>query len=569
MGEGWGEGLLRYSDMQFGFPRTYKNFVYKVFSIYLLFLAYPSFRYVMYFEKFLRWEWLVSLFVIVVSLTTVIGLILFCLRDWAYRVDFHNTFLETHAGRLLFQQRFQYAYDDIGLVSQGPYGQIVLLPRKGKTLRLNTNQFEGGHTKVFDTLIKYIPEERFDAAFHKRRKIFDMLLHISGITVLCSFVIFAIGSQLTSFPISAVWTYFDPWLLARRSILGGTIDSSDSVWIVSRYLLEPEVSIEHISANQTQTWYVPADNELRYSDVRVLLDSHQQPVLVTNSGFHVLKDGVWQKQDFQADTLKYLFARNMLFGFTNEHWGLSKDGKSLIHIQPDSLKLQTVPLLDPVTQKSLTLDQVKIAVDGTALVLANNTIYLLRNGEIQQQVYPIARQNTLDIADFVLTHDGNMYVLFSQYPHLESFVEIIDSQGRQTLTQLPVPYDEYELLQAYKSLAVDVHGRLWLTEHGDVMHVFEPVWDGSARELVRYDEYNSNYESDNLLYTSDGRIWAVSDGVSDHLIWIDSNATELPKPLPTWIADIRQNSLRLLIFILIFGLIYAVFMFAVSKLMYK
>ena len=63
----------------------------------------------------------------------------------------------------------------------------------------------------------------------------------------------------------------------------------------------------------------------------------------------------------------------------------------------------------------------------------------------------------------------------------------------------------------------------------------QPVWGGIAELIIRYNGDNSNYPKyvrSSPVLGVDGKVW-VSD---EDLFWIDSTASELPRPMPDWLA---------------------------------
>jgi hypothetical protein len=216
------------------------------------------------------------------------------------------------------------------------------------------------------------------------------------------------------------------------------------------------------------------------------------------------------------------------------------DTNVLIHIQADAPQPQVITLIDPTTQKPLDPQRVKTTPDGQVQLQAGNIIYLLRNGELQKQRYPMIVTDQLTVEDFTLANDGTVYVLLVGLSGVDSLVEKIGVDGRQVFTKLPSHHQAEQGREDYYSLEVDVRGRLWVA--GGIpsfVRVMEPNWAGLAHEIVEYNQYNSNYQNgleSNLLRTSDGRIWAAKY----HLVWTDSNVDDLPPPLPDWLAWARQ-----------------------------
>jgi hypothetical protein len=284
--------------------------------------------------------------------------------------------------------------------------------------------------------------------------------------------------------------------------------------------------------------------------------AHQQPVLVARKAVYFIKDGQWNIFDYQPDYQYDSYNASVvitdiwlpLYGF-----GRKDEKFLLVHVQADAPHPQVATLVDPLTKKVIHPSMAKTASNGTVLLLGGNTIYTLRDGKLQEQRYLVVYKEELPwIKDFALADDGSLYVL------ADDTVEKITLDGKQTSTQLPAISVDDRWGGSYNSLEVDAHGRLWLTWYTDAIGVFQPEWNGIARQVVMYDKYNSNYQPNldvNPFRTRDGRIWAARE----HLVWIDSNATQLPSPLPDWLAQMRRPNLIMPIIFFIVSLVAAGF----------
>ena len=68
----------------------------------------------------------------------------------------------------------------------------------------------------------------------------------------------------------------------------------------------------------------------------------------------------------------------------------------------------------------------------------------------------------------------------------------------------------------------------------------QPVWGGVAELVVQYNKENSNYPRyvrSSPVLGADGKVWVSSED----LYWIDSTASELPRPMPDWLMDIGYS----------------------------
>jgi hypothetical protein len=75
--------------------------------------------------------------------------------------------------------------------------------------------------------------------------------------------------------------------------------------------------------------------------------------------------------------------------------------------------------------------------------------------------------------------------------------------------------------------------------YGGGVTVLRPVWSGVAEFVVQYNKENSNYPRSgrsSFVLDADGKVWVSSED----LYWIDSTASELPRPTPDWLMDISD-----------------------------
>lgn len=508
-------------------------------------LAYPMIRGV--FSPFLSGMWIASLLGTTFMLMICVLVVFFIVAGWFYHIDFNDTFIEEHTIGTPFRKAFKCAYADIATVKKIAQGQIAIVSHEGKILFLIPKGYEGGEAFLFDVLEQHIPAERFEPGLRNNYKQVERSINIITTIAMVSLLLAAclMVSQNSLVPLPLGWNYFRAWRLPFNSISGVSIESSNSVWIASQNFSADEITIEHIAGSQTQTWYIPNDDEFKYLNKRILVNSQQQPVLVTGQSIHFLKDGQWQKQGYGKDYQSLFSSITNIAILANEYWisldhrGAMNNEKLFVHIQADTPQPTVIKLIDPTTQKTLAPQRAEIAADGTPLLLENDTVYSLRNGAVQQHYSFTNTNNNTYVSDFTMSDDGNVYALLNAFDS-EAFVGRIGQEGKSTVTQLPSFSQQNGPNQHYRSIQVDAYGRLWVAgAYPDFVKILEPVWGGVAHEIVTYDSYNSNYENDldvHLLRTTDGRIWAAKN----HLIWMDSNARELPRPLPEWLAQMRH-----------------------------
>jgi len=481
-------------------------------------------------------------------LAVTIWLVFRVRRNWVYGFEFQDTFLATHTPEgMPSALRFECAYADIVAVRRSSPGIIEIVPRRGKALTALPHLLAEGEAAFFDALEEHVPAGRIEPGLRENfdklgpmQKVLIVLQLLAGLLMILTTLL--LGSTII-FPLPLGWTQFGPWTQFPEYISGFTIESPNSVWVARHTFPLNDVYVEHIRNGQAQSWQLSGKQmgEFDFLHNLVLADAKQEPVLIAHHSLYSLNNGAWQRQAY-PDGYSGLDGLTTASARSSEGWMVLSGFKrpsQLVHVQAGDPVPQKVDL--PGTVGQADPSQVRTLTDGTVLVQAANVIYVLRNGAWQKQDYPLERKDELYIRDFTLADDGNAYVLLWRLDKSEGFIVRIDPQGHQLRTQIPALTGlETTGDPSYTSLVIDARGRVWVAGGvPDFVRVFEPAWGGVAREIVEYDEYNSNYQEDfenGLLRTADGRIWAAHN----RLIWIDSNAADLPAPLPRWLARLRQ-----------------------------
>jgi hypothetical protein len=183
--------------------------------------------------------------------------------------------------------------------------------------------------------------------------------------------------------------------------------------------------------------------------------------------------------------------------------------------------------------------------------MSGNRFYRLQDDRWQELAGPSSGN---PIKDFAMDHNGRLWALNRPWRDDAWMIGQYDpGTASWAWSELEPAGDS--LVREYHAIQVDARGRVWLAgTYQDVrlrarnfVTVFEPVPGAPARRIVEYDDDNSNYQGDispgSLRLGPDGRIWTADD----RLVWMDSTAPELPRPLPAWLAS--ATSLRGRIFL--------------------
>ncbi len=227
--------------------------------------------------------------------------------------------------------------------------------------------------------------------------------------------------------------------------------------------------------------------------------------------------------------------------------GLASGTKSLVIeaqeqqiIEIDALtgEWSVVPLPEDVNQQEGLPASMRRAMNGDVLVLILDdsaaSVYVFSGGAWMSQKYHVSMPGGF-VKDYYLDNDDSLWVLLDNYSYF--VVEKIELSGNVSKTQLPFQDDV-----SVEQLIVDDSNRLWVEERfSDVLTVFDPVWSGTAVEVVQYMGNNSNYRSGDvhpLEMASDGRVWSFGEKI----ITMDATMEKLPSPFPAWYASLNFDT---------------------------
>lgn len=479
-----------------------------------------------------------------------------CIYWWSFRLEFNDTHLETKGLSFPFNKHFRCPYDAIVRVAAGEmHGVLTIVPKAGRPLRIGANNLEGGVPVLLKALSRRISADRFQSelqtALHKHTRFekWYWVITILYIVALIPYFYTGLGHDFVKSRVA--------WTTAVNtgdfySVETFSLDPDGSVALLASKGFPREYqALQIVDAQQTEWAFPPEDELLRKNNLigfdprTIVIDKAGNPWVTNTLGGLVHWTGnSWEWFVFPDGNMK-----DTAINLAKTDKGLiakvaSEDTHETYLLQISPASGETQVLSSPVSniEGELRWRDTRTTARGFISVIADvrgHGYFYIFDGEQWQRLTETPENFRLNLeGDFSLDPSGNLWVLSPQFS--ASNTQATNVVGRYIKSEnnwqwIFITSDEY-----YESFMVDSRGRLWLKakEHVDV---YEIAPDQSAHQLVSYTPDNSNFQNDfskDALHMGvDGRLW-----VADRkLVWIDTNALNLPSPMPEWEIALTSN----------------------------
>jgi hypothetical protein len=479
------------------------------------------------------------------------------LFQWKCRLEFDDTHLLLRVIPHPTVRSYRVAYSDIVQVKRKAHGLLLIVPRNGKPLRLGANGFEGGTKALLAELSKHIPPERFEPDLEvalRRYTWRERALIGVFVVLLLAEVGTCLGTWGKGLLLDQVaWTTGVP-LDWHQSVTAFTFDRSGTLWMVVKTFPTDSQEVWRMGAEKVTQWSVPPMVTLtgKSDDIfqvvsHISIDANGYPWLVFGENLFRWTGEDWERVDIGEGWLRKTIAGSRQMWVWNALAG--KAASPFVGVDITSGYALPVALPEPAVKLGMKITEIRTAVDGSALVLASGKdqcrLYFFDDGQWHENVLTF---DTLKSCpdEFTLDPQGHVWVLsledINQNTNDYTYKIGKHDFDSQAWTWYTVTLSSKDALNGYhsiQSLTVDGRERLWLRADRQV-DVWEPLADGTLQRIVQYTSENSGYPGygNNLYQNRDGRIW-IAGG---KLAWIDSNAENLPRPLPDWISGLTSRS---------------------------
>ncbi len=500
-------------------------------------------------------------FLLVVFLMTVVFGGYLSLFNWKYHLEFGDSHLRVRSIYHPFIHRFECSYDDIISIKRGAIrNYLVVVPREGKPLQLPVNSFEGGAERLLNELSERVNAEfiKADIAISLRQyNRFDRIIVLAIVLMLVGAAGFMY--QVTGHDFIRVRVAWEPFGKSIRYTRVDTfsLDSDGSPWLFVHSVFRDSYQVQHFTDGDVQTWELsPSIGDLLEfgSPGGVARDDKGYPWVIYDDHFLHWTGETWQDTPFPVGRIRY--GRFGLAISGPQVWAIAlptDDADAVIFNQDmASGESRTISAPDSAIQAGMDIRRIRLLADGSVMVLAKSddqsALYALVDGRWQEPHYPIEMPPSAEVLDFAVAPDGQIWTLLAISQDQSFFLGNLDlATMTWAWSQIDPTYGPYD--EGYRSIEVDSWGRVWLNGshgkgeiwHGVLLAVFEAIPGSDAKRVVRYTTHNSNYQSNShsLLFGPDGRVWSADKT----LVWIDSNAQNLPRPLPDWTVELasREN----------------------------
>jgi hypothetical protein len=436
---------------------------------------------------------------------------------------------------------FKLSYDQIKVV------KVIGAARSVEIFDFNEKKFvifpalfsKNQGEEVYIELKKRLPAEVFESGFEvsditqqlaKRRKIINLI--VIPVTFIYILTFFLDSSLFRDWSTNA-------WQVKNNSfryenIWAYSVDNYNNFWVTAS--ISGGYHVYRFSDKMDAEWWLPDSVLQKHYPLLSSADKAGRPIVWLDNGALLFDNGDWKSIPYKNGlSIDAWNLRGVALG--EESWGVAnqEEANRLLKINAMSGEWVALPIPEMAEQKKLSPTSVSRVSNTDILVLMQGnteaSVFILSNGEWTSQEFPIIILEGSRIHDYFLDAKSSLWVLLEVQNNF--IIEKVNPNGGLQLTQLPSSQEE-EDWENYDHLVVDSSERLWVSGgYPFFMAVFTPVWDGEAVEVVRYTEYNSDYENDSFtkpMMSSDGQLWSFGRRITT----IDTNLTILPSPLPEW-----------------------------------
>ena len=459
---------------------------------------------------------------------------------------------------------------DITRVQAGGFGILLVETRSGKVFRLFPKAYEGGVEAVLSRLRERVPVDRFEnqleegLARRTRRDVLTPWISIAAVWLIAA-------GGLTDLAIDQLrknraWTLEIDARSMDQTIEDFALGPNGMLWLLVRnrrrdVLDSGSYGLRGVGADGEQAWQIPATDDLFPAGV-------PDSVLPFPIGLSLAPEGE-PRLNFGLDVLA------LRFGEETWEWVLPETSMPFADLAQWTghsywTRLQTEGMIRASDLLSGDVLELELAGEGLSFLLeykvrpaggflaqiaTRDRRYFLAlvPGPEQEMIWeevdvtPFRGKGYWNLVDYYMDADSKLYVLvqdegYCSSGHPASSLGLLNARGGAwqwwTLTQP----GECRNVLGEGQLVVDAHGRIWVSTLRDLTVLpSDSLNRGTSAGAIHYSEDNSGYMAGRKLELGpDGRIWSL-DLLGDGLGWIDSNAEELGKPLPEWIASLRRE----------------------------
>jgi hypothetical protein len=512
---------------------------------------------------------------VVGSMVIYSGAVYLVAYSWTYRIAFTDSHLARAGLPNPINPRRRIAYADIERVTRGTRGVLKIVPREGPPLPFNVNLFDSRPAELIGEIRRRVGESRFDAGLEAslfRNDPLDGIASALGL-LLIALLLLAGGLSALRGPIleHVAWeTVIHLQRGFRGQALGFTEDGT--LWIAA----QPDPSGSSGSIRLYEVSGAGAET------MELSLGRFGEPWVGETPRIDSIAIDPLGNPWVAFDAPGGLFYWD---GDALQHLPLSRDEHDTVvrslHLSEGFLFAFEVPdrllRIDPATAQSgfcgpcsyasrrgdgeFSPVGVTVGNDGTMIIVGRlpsgvPALFLyseVEAGEGAPLEVDVQPTDSWPPAHVSVDAEGRLYAILQRpgscvgdVRELTVGVREPDAGGWHWGT---VAYAaDCEAGSEGESFAVDPRGRVWMQSRVSGVNIVEGSRGGtSGDELVaslKYTETNSGYPGGSLVEGEDGYIYAFDSG-RGRLARIDGRATQLPRPLPTWLAALMDNPFTL------------------------
>jgi len=498
---------------------------------------------------------------------------------WRYRLEFDETHVRLRTPVYFGRRPFTCAYNDIVQVRRGPLrGILTIVPREGKPLHLGPGSFEGERNQIVDILAQRVPsdviEEGLTTSLWQYTRVDRLGWMLVVLLWLFLIIQFSMDIGLDIVRGRIAWETVQQLPPSTYVQSFGVDEDEKTIWVVLFEDFGNPGKIQRLTPASIEQWDLPAssDGMLYRFPIGFAHDTDGYPIVIYDEQILQWAGTEWKTQRIAGG--KIMERQRGLIISGTQLWALvvgAENETTLIQIDITTGEQQQAPLPEPAIQAGQQLRGIRKSAEGAlTLWTADETrsqFYAWRDGQWSELAYLEPEPET-QVVDFTLSPSGILWTLLrsNDLVYTAASWNVIDT----TWTQYTLPALEGALNMRYEGrIEVDVYERIWLPgmyetrthRYTEMIRVLQSDASHKLRQVMLYTEHNSNYHSSlfSLYYAPDGRLW----NAGGELVWIDTQVPTLPRPLPTWLAELEGSwwergfqigDIVLLVLLMIFGM---------------
>lgn len=476
---------------------------------------------------------------------------------WKYRLEFDETHIHLRTPVYFAVRPFTCAYNDIVRVQRGPMrGTLVIVPRNGKPLRLAPGSFEGDRNQILNILAQHVSpgvmEEELITSIWQYTRMDRFFWVLFALVLLFLLILFSTDIGLDVVRGRIAWETVQQLPRSTYVQAFGVSGDGQTIWVAPLEYFTDPVQVQRITPAGIEQWELPALSEGAFSNspIGFASDANGYPFVIYDEQVLQWTGTEWKTQEITGGEILHR-GRGLVISGT-QLWALVAGAKNetvLIQMELTTGEQHQVLLSESAVQEEQQLRGIRQSAEESLILWTTDETrshFYERRDSRWLELASLEPEPETQVVDFAVSPSGVLWTLIRANDRVYTVARWDNENTTWARYSLPVLESALDVWYEGR-IEVDAHERIWLPgsyttrirRHVDMIRVFEPDADQELRQVIHYTEYNSNYQSFpfSLYYAPDGRLW----NKGGKLVWIDTQMSDLPRPLPNWVTALEES----------------------------